>query len=74
MNLEHTNDGELAAFIAFAVTFPTNVICLVDTYNTIKSGVPNFALVALTMLDLGGAARGFRLDSGDLAELSKEAR
>ena len=47
---------------------------LVDTYNTIKSGVPNFCLVALGMNELGHKAKGFRLDSGDLAKLSLEAR
>jgi len=44
---------------------------LVDTFNTIKSGVPNFILVSLVLRDLGYKSKGFRLDSGDLPELSK---
>jgi nicotinate phosphoribosyltransferase len=65
-----TNDGELAAFIAYAVAFPENFLCLIDTYDTLSSGLLNFCLVALTLDDLGYAPRGVRLDSGDLAYLS----
>eukprot|EP00919_Chromeraceae_sp_WS-2016_P063650 GHVR01150555.1.p1 GENE.GHVR01150555.1~~GHVR01150555.1.p1 ORF type:complete len:508 (+),score=91.19 GHVR01150555.1:191-1714(+) len=68
------NDGELAAFIAFAQCFPDNCLCLVDTYDTLNSGVPNFISLACVLLKLGHSPVGIRLDSGDLAYLSKEAR
>jgi nicotinate phosphoribosyltransferase len=67
-----TNDGELAAFVAYAIAFPKNFLCLIDTYDTLKSGLPNFILVALALHDLGYVASGVRLDSGDLAYLSAE--
>ena len=66
--------GEMAAFIAFAQAFPKNLLCLVDTYDTLNSGVPNYICVALALLDCGFEPKGIRLDSGDLAYLSKEAR
>ena len=65
-----TNDGELAAFIAYATAFPDSFLCLIDTYDTLNSGVANFILVALVLDDLGYKPRGIRLDSGDLAYLS----
>jgi len=67
-----TNDSELAAFISYAIAFPNGFLCLIDTYNTIESGVINFILVALALDDIGYAARGVRLDSGDLGSLSLE--
>lgn len=70
----HTNEGELAAFIAYAQAFPRGFLALVDTYDTLKSGVPNFLAVALALYRLGYQPIGIRLDSGDLAFLSKEAR
>lgn len=69
-----SNSGELAAFIAYAQSFPTNLLCLVDTYDTLNSGVPNFLCVALALSDIGHKPVGIRLDSGDLAYLSKKAR
>lgn len=67
-----TNDGELAAFIAYAVAFPESFLCLIDTYDTLSSGLYNFSLVACVLNDLGYQPHGIRLDSGDLAYLSME--
>lgn len=69
-----TNQSELAAFISYALAFPKNFLALVDTYNVMRSGVPNFCAVALALNDLGYKASGIRLDSGDLAYLSMESR
>lgn len=70
-------DTELEAFEKYANAFPDNLILLVDTYNTLKSGVPNAIKVFKEVHErLGRAPKklGIRLDSGDLAYLSKEAR
>lgn len=67
-------DDELEAFRAFANTRPHDCIFLVDTYNTLKSGVPNAIIVAKEMEAKGYKAKGIRLDSGDLAYLSRAAR
>jgi len=69
-----TNEGELAAFIAYAVAFPSGFLALVDTYDTLNSGIVNFIAVSLALNDLGYKSIGIRLDSGDLAYLSKECR
>lgn len=69
-----TNLGELAAFISYAQSFPRGFLALVDTYDTMQSGVPNFVSVGLALLELGYKPVGIRLDSGDLAYLSKSAR
>ncbi len=69
-----TNDGELAAFIAYAYAFPDSFLALVDTYDTLKSGVPNFLCVAMALAQCGYQPLGIRLDSGDLAVLSRAAR
>lgn len=70
----HTKDGELAAFICYAQSFPRSFLALVDTYDTLASGVPNFICVAAALLSVGHTPRGIRLDSGDLALLSKRSR
>lgn len=65
---------ELEAFRAYAKAFPDNCLLLVDTYDTLKSGVPNAIEVFKELKASGHAPKGIRLDSGDLAYLSKEAR
>lgn len=74
LGYQDTNDGELAAFIAYSQAFPSSSLCLIDTYDTLASGLRNFIIVALALHDLGYHAIGVRLDSGDLAHLSKEVR
>lgn len=69
-----TNQSELAAFTSYALAFPTNFLALVDTYDVMRSGIPNFCAVALALHSLGYKAVGIRLDSGDLAYLSCQAR
>lgn len=65
-----TNESELAAFIAYGTSFPDNFLCLIDTYDSLKSGLKNFILVALALNDCGYIPKGIRLDSGDLSKLS----
>ena len=69
-------DDELTAFRTYARLYPTACILLVDTYNTLKSGVPHAIQVFQEMRDAGIPLTfyGIRLDSGDLAYLSKQAR
>ncbi|KAM6282111.1 LOW QUALITY PROTEIN: nicotinate phosphoribosyltransferase [Porphyrio hochstetteri] len=71
---EKTNQGELAAFVSYAITFPHDFQGLLDTYCVRRSGLPNFCAVALALHQLGYRAIGVRLDSGDLAQQSKEIR
>ena len=68
-------DSELEAFKAYCRTFPDNATLLVDSYDTLKSGVPN-AIKAFKeiVLSLGHRPKGIRIDSGDLSYLAKEAR
>jgi nicotinate phosphoribosyltransferase len=70
----NTNDGELAAFISYAQAYPDGLLALVDTYDTLLSGVPNFIAVSLALMDFGYNSIGIRLDSGDLAYLSCKTR
>ncbi len=67
-------DNELEAFRAYAGIFPDNCVLLVDTYNTLRSGLPNAIKVAKELSEKGHKLKGIRLDSGDLAYLSKKAR
>ncbi len=66
--------NELTAFRRFSEAEPDNCTLLVDTYNTLKSGIPNAIIVAKEMQQKGLQLKGIRLDSGDLAYLSKKAR
>ncbi|HOS17886.1 MAG TPA: nicotinate phosphoribosyltransferase [Clostridia bacterium] len=65
---------ELEAFRAYADIFPTSCLLLVDTYDTLRSGVPNAIKVFDELKARGCKPVGIRLDSGDLAYLSKKAR
>ena len=65
---------ELTAFRAYAEVFPTNCLLLVDTYDTLSSGVPNAITVFRELRQKGLEPMGIRLDSGDLAFLSRQAR
>jgi nicotinate phosphoribosyltransferase len=66
--------SELEAFRAYAHSFPDECILLVDTYDTLKSGVPNAISVAKDLEQQGHRLVGIRIDSGDLAFLSRRAR
>lgn len=66
---------ELEAFRAYARTYPNNCIFLVDTYNVLKSGVPNAIRVFNEeIVTRGFRPKGIRIDSGDITYLSREAR
>ncbi len=66
--------SELEAFMAYADVHGSKTILLVDTYDTLRSGIPNAILTAKAMEERGEQLLGVRLDSGDLAFLSKKAR
>jgi nicotinate phosphoribosyltransferase len=67
---------ELTAFRQFAKIYPHNCILLVDTYDVVDSGIPNAIKVFQEMKDAGIESKNFgiRIDSGDLAYLTKKAR
>ena len=67
-------ENELIAFRSYAEHYPDSCVLLVDTYNTLKSGIPNAITVAKELEKKGHRLKGIRLDSGDLAYLSKKAR
>ncbi len=68
-------DSEYEAFKAYCELYPTNATLLVDTYNTLKSGVPNAIRVFNEVLKPMGITKcGIRLDSGDMAYLTQQAR
>ncbi len=71
-----TFDTELEAFIAFAKVYPNNCTLLVDTYDTLNSGIPNAIKTFKWMKEnnIPTDNIGIRIDSGDLAYLSKTAR
>lgn len=66
--------SEYEAFKAYAAVFPDACMLLVDTYDTLRSGVPNAIRVFEELRAEGHEPVGIRLDSGDLAYLSKRAR
>ncbi|TVY10569.1 nicotinate phosphoribosyltransferase [Paenibacillus cremeus] len=67
-------DTEEEAFLRFAEALPDQVTLLVDTYETLRSGVPNAIKTAKWLETRGKRMQAIRLDSGDLAYLSKTAR
>ena len=68
-------DSEYEAFKTYCEIYPDNPTLLVDTYNTLKSGVPNAIRVFNEVLKPKGITKcGIRLDSGDMAYLSQKAR
>ena len=68
-------DSEYEAFKAYCETYPTNATLLVDTYNSLKSGVPNAIRAFNEVLKpLGITKCGIRFDSGDMAYLTRKAR
>ena len=68
-------DSEYDAFVTYCKAYPTNAVLLVDTYNTLKSGIPNAIRAFNEVLKpLGITKCGIRLDSGDMAYLTQKAR
>lgn len=68
-------ENELDAFRAYARQYPSNCMLLVDTYNTIKSGVPNaIKIFNEEIIPRGFKPAGIRIDSGDITYLSKKSR
>lgn len=66
---------EFTAFKKYALTYPDAATFLIDTYDVLKSGVPNTIRVQKEVLEpMGKRVKGVRLDSGDLAYLSKKVR
>ncbi|VEU82230.1 nicotinate phosphoribosyltransferase [Acholeplasma hippikon] len=68
-------DSEYEAFKSYALNYPDNTVLLVDTYDTLNQGVPNAIKVHNEVLvPMGKKLKGIRIDSGDLAYLSKKVR
>jgi len=68
------HDSEFEAFEKFVEALPEQATLLVDTYDTLRSGVPNTIRLAKKLAGEGKRIKAIRLDSGDLAYLSKQAR
>lgn len=66
-------DSELEAFAQYAAVMPNNCVFLVDTYDTVE-GVKNAILIGKKLREQGHDLNGIRLDSGNLVELSQQAR
>lgn len=67
-------DDELTAFRKYAEAHPDKCVLLVDTYDTLKSGIPNAIKIAEELKEKGHSLTAIRLDSGDLAYQAKESR
>lgn len=67
-------ESELESFRSFAAIYPDKCILLVDTFDTLGQGIPNAIIVGQELAAQGHRLAGIRLDSGDLAYLSKKAR
>ena len=68
-------DSEYDAFLAYAKQYPESCTLLVDTYNVLKSGIPNaIKIFNEVLVPLGCRPKGIRIDSGDITYLSKKAR
>lgn len=65
---------ELTAFRRYAEIFPDSCVLLIDTYDTLESGLPNALIVAAELKARGHSLAGVRIDSGDLAYLSRQTR
>lgn len=68
------HEGELAAFLSYAIAYPQNFLPVIDSYSVGCSGLLNFCAVALALCELGYKPVGVRLDSGDLCQQSTEVR
>lgn len=69
-----SHQSEIEAFRSFAAARPDDCVLLVDTYDTLKSGLPNAIAVAREMEKKDQRLKGIRLDSGDLAYLARKSR
>ncbi|KAM3876535.1 nicotinate phosphoribosyltransferase [Diretmus argenteus] len=67
-------EGELAAFLSYAIAYPHNFLAVIDSYSVSGSGLLNFCAVALSLCELGYRPLGVRLDSGDLCRQSMDVR
>ncbi|XP_054645011.1 nicotinate phosphoribosyltransferase isoform X1 [Dunckerocampus dactyliophorus] len=68
------HEGELAAFLSYAIAYPQNFLPVIDSYSVTCSGLLNFCAVALALCELGYRPMGVRLDSGDLCKQSVDVR
>uniref|UniRef100_A0A3Q3X244 Nicotinate phosphoribosyltransferase n=1 Tax=Mola mola TaxID=94237 RepID=A0A3Q3X244_MOLML len=68
------HEGELAAFLSYAIAYPQNFLPVIDSYSVGCSGLLNFCAVALALCELGYRPVGVRLDSGDLCRQSVDVR
>lgn len=68
------HEGELAAFLSYAIAYPQNFLPVIDSYSVACSGLLNFCGVALALFELGYKPVGIRLDSGDLCKQSVNVR
>ncbi len=65
---------ELDAFRKYAAVYPDNAVLLIDTYDTLHSGLPHAIIVAKELEEKGYRLKGVRIDSGDMAYLSRKVR